>query len=247
MKSVAHALNGFGNKDDVWHIYRSLFRIMRMIVVVGAEKGGVGKTSVAVNMAALAISRGVETLLLDTDSTGSATAWCRIRGEEGIEPSVPLLTLSANPGKTIAELAPKYELIVVDVGARSYNTMLQLALLADLLVVPTTPGQFEAESTLNLFEALRGIDARHKKGRVPAHVLLNQLPTNARSREERELREFLADSELPVLRSALRDRKAWRDASKTGRGLHELKRPDYNANAAAEIRAVYEEAEALVG
>lgn len=218
-----------------------------MIVVVGAEKGGVGKTSVAVNLAALAAAEGIETLLLDTDSTGSATTWVRIRAEEGVTPDVPLLTLTANPARTLAELSTKYDLIVVDVGARSYNTMLQAALLADLVIVPTTPGQFEAESTLNLFEALRGIDARHKAGRVPAVVLLNQLPTNPRSREERDLRAFLADAELPVMAAALRDRKAWRDASRTGRGLHELKRPDFNANAAAEMRAVYAEADQRVG
>lgn len=218
-----------------------------MIVIVAAEKGGVGKTSVSVNLAALAVADGIDTLLLDTDSTGSATAWCRIRAEEGIEPAVQTLTLAANPARAIAEIAPRYDLIVVDIGARSYNTMLQLALLADLMIVPTTPGQFEAESTLNLFEALRGIDGRHKQGRIPAHALLNQLPTNPRSREEADLRAFLAEEKLPVMQSALRDRKAWRDASRTGRAVTELRRPDFNAAAAVEMRAVYEEAARLAG
>ena len=62
-----------------------------MILLIGAEKGGVGKSSIAVNIATIAAINGVEVLILDTDSTGSATTWCRIRGEENVAPAVPLL------------------------------------------------------------------------------------------------------------------------------------------------------------
>lgn len=217
-----------------------------MIVQVCAEKGGVGKTSVAVNLAAIAANNDIDVLLLDTDSTGSATTWGRIRGEGGIEPNITILTLSNNPAATLADLAPKYDLIVVDVGARSYATMLQIALLADLVIVPTTPGQFEAESTLNLFQAFRDVDARHKSGHVPAYVLLNMVPTNERSREEAELRELLQEEHVPVMRSVIRTRKAWRDCSRTGKGVHELSGRDASVKGTTEIRAVYEEAEGLV-
>lgn len=219
-----------------------------MIILVAAEKGGVGKTSVAVNLAALAVSDGIDTLLLDTDSTGSAGAWIRIRKDENVTPAIPVLTITdADPISTLADIAPKYDLVIVDVGARSYDTMLKMALLADLMVVPTTPGQFEAESTLNLMDVLRSMDVRHRSGRIPVHVVLNQLPTNSRSREESDLREFLRESGIPVLSSALRTRKAWRDASKSGRGLHELSRSDFDPKAADEARNVYAELESLAG
>ena len=112
-----------------------------MIVQVCAEKGGVGKTSIAVNLAAIAANDAIDVLLLDTDSTGSATTWGRIRADAGVEPTISLLTLNTSPAATLADLALKYDLIVVDVGARSYATMLQIALLADLVIVPTCPPQ----------------------------------------------------------------------------------------------------------
>lgn len=217
-----------------------------MILLIGAEKGGVGKSSIAVNIATLAVTNGVEVLILDTDSTGSATAWCRIRGEEGVQPTIPLLTLTTNPIATLPELARKFELVVVDVGARSYATLLQVAILSDLVIVPTTPGQYEAESTSNLFESLRALDVKHKRGRVPAYALLNKLPTNAQSKEEKDLRDYLQTSGILVMQSSLRDRKAWRDSSKSGRGLVELRGGDFSPKGAAEIDAVYKEAESLV-
>ncbi|MEO8627536.1 MAG: ParA family protein [Betaproteobacteria bacterium] len=217
-----------------------------MIVQVCAEKGGVGKTSIAVNLATIAATDEIDVLLLDTDSTGSATAWGRIRQEGGVAPSISILTLSTNPASTLADLAPKYDLIVVDVGARSYSTMLQIALLADLVIVPTTPGQFEAESTLNLFQAFRDLDPRHKGGHVPAHVLLNMVPTNERSREEAGLRDLLKEESVPVMHAVIRTRKAWRDCSRTGRAVHELSGRDASSKGTLEMRAVYEEAEGLI-
>ena len=218
---------------------------IEMILLIGAEKGGVGKSSIAVNIATIAAINGVEVLILDTDSTGSATTWCRIRGEENVAPAVPLLTLTTNPIATLPDLARKYELIIVDVGARSYSTLLQVAILSDLVIVPTTPGQYEAESTSNLFESLRSLDAKHRKGKVPAFALLNKLPTNAQSREEGELRSYLTSFNIPIMKTCLRDRKAWRDSSKSGRAVCELKGADSSPKGTAELNAVYKEAESL--
>lgn len=217
-----------------------------MIVLIGAEKGGVGKTSLAVNMAAIAVSQGIDTLLLDTDSTGSATAWCRIRKEEFVEPNIPLLAMPENPIVELGNLAPRYELIIIDIGARNYNTLLQAALLADVILVPATAGQFELESTFNLFDAFAQLAPRHKAGKIPAWVVLNQLPTNSRSKEEKGLRAALEESGIPVMQSILRNRKAWRDSSRSGRGLHELLRADFDPKAEAEMRELYAEAESLV-
>lgn len=221
-----------------------------MILLVAHEKGGVGKSSVAVNFAATAVAEGIQTLLLDADSTKSATTWVGIRAEDQIEPNIPLVSVAemgdAAVLKTLADLSSKYDLLILDVGARSYDTMLRASLLADIVIVPVSPGQFEAESTVALFEAFRGIDTRHKSGRVPAHVVLTKLSTNARSSEESDLREYFKDAQIPVMDAVLRDRKAWRDSSRTGRALHELKGRDASKQATAEMRAVYDEAERLV-
>lgn len=217
-----------------------------MIIVVGNEKGGVGKTAIATNIAALAAADNLEVLLLDTDTNGSSSAWVRIRNEEQVEPAVPLLTVSENPQRELSQLASKYDLIIVDVGANSYSTMINSAKVADLVLVPTGPDQMEVESTLNTFEALRNLDARHKNGRVPAYVVLNGLPTNSKSKEEGALRDYLASEGIPLFDSALRYRSSWRNARRGGMAVHELKGKEADPKAAAEMRSIFHEAEKTV-
>ncbi|WP_084545085.1 AAA family ATPase [Derxia gummosa] len=218
-----------------------------MIVVVGAEKGGVGKTAIATNLAALATKEDIETILLDTDSQGSATAWIRIRNQNAIKPPISLLTVHESPANELNALAAKFELVIVDVGAQNYRTMLQAATVADLVLVPTGPDQLEVESAQNVFEALRAIDPRHKRGKVPAFIVPNLLPTNTRSREEVALREFLAEVGLPVFDAGLRHRTAWRNSRRDGLAVHELTGRDACQKSAAEMRAVFDEAERRAG
>ena len=214
-----------------------------MIIVVGAEKGGVGKTSIATNIAALAAADDIEVLLLDTDAQGSSSAWVRIRNEEKITPRIPVLTIPESPLTELSYLAPKSDLVIIDIGAQNYTTMLNAAIVADLVLIPTGPDQFEVESTLNVFKALKTLGPKHKSGAVPAHVVLNQLPTNSRSREEGELRQFLASEQLPVFDACLKHRSSWRNARRGGLAVHELRGKEADPKAAAEMRAIFAEAE----
>ncbi|MCA2999495.1 MAG: AAA family ATPase [Rhodocyclaceae bacterium] len=218
-----------------------------MIVLVANEKGGVGKTSVAVNLAALAASDGVRTLLLDTDPNGSTTGWLATRGEVTPPPAeIFTLMLTTNAARMVADQAGHYELVIVDAGAAAWDTLLSVSRQADLVVVPVTPGQFEVDSTNRVFDSLRAMDVKHIRGKVPAYALLNQIPTNAKSKEESELRGFLAnDCGIPVLTTVLRNRKAWRECSKAGLGIHEMPASQADAKSAAEIRALYVELAAI--
>ena len=59
-----------------------------MIVLIGGEKGGTGKTTIATNLAAMRALAGRDVLLIDTDPQGSANYWAQSRDEEGITPRV---------------------------------------------------------------------------------------------------------------------------------------------------------------
>lgn len=217
-----------------------------MIVLVAHEKGGVGKTSVAVNIAALASSDGVRTLLLDTDPNGSTTGWLTTRETLSLDTQIFSLMLTASPAKMVADQAQHYDLVVVDAGAGAWDTLLSVSLQADLVIIPVSPGQYEVDATKRVFEALRSMDQRHIRGKVPAYALLNMIPTNSRSKEEADLREFLvSEYKIPVMTNFLRSRKAWRECSKEGLGLHELPSAQRDNKAIDEIRAVYTEAAQL--
>lgn len=212
-----------------------------MVVTIGAEKGGVAKTRLATHLAAAAVGEGVDVVLLDTDKQGSAMSWSRIRNEEGVTPSIPVLALPANPARELANLASKYTLVVVDIGAQNYRTMLECALLSDLVLVPCGPDQQEVESTLNVFSTLKDMGPRHESGAIPAHVVLTRVSPVEGAKATSELRSYFASEGISVFDAQIAQRAAWLATGKTGRAVNELKGKDRSKKAIDEMEAVYRE------
>lgn len=212
-----------------------------MVITIGAEKGGVAKSRLATHIAALAACQGVDVVLLDTDMQGSSTSWSRIRNEKEITPPINVFTLPPNPAHELANLASRYDLVVVDIGAQNYRTMLECAYLSDLVLVPCGPDQQEVESTLNVFDTLKSVGHRHINGSIPAHVVLTRVSSTESAKATTELRDYLRSEEIPVFDSALAYRSAWLQTGKTGRTVCELKGKDRSQKAVDEIEAVYAE------
>ena len=59
-----------------------------MIILIGGEKGGTGKTTLATSLAAVRAKEGNDVLLLDTDLQGSASKWIKIRDHFKVEPGI---------------------------------------------------------------------------------------------------------------------------------------------------------------
>ena len=212
-----------------------------MVITIGAEKGGVAKTRLATHIAALAASDGVDVVLLDTDKQGSAISWSNIRNEEGVTPSIPVLALPPNPAREVANLSRKDTLGVVDIGAQNYRTMLECALLSDLVLVPCGPDQQEVESTMRVMGTLKDLGPRHEAGEVPAHVVLTRVSPVEKSKATNELRELFAGEGISVLDSQIAQRSAWLATGKSGRAVHELKGRDRSQKAVDEMQAVFDE------
>jgi chromosome partitioning protein len=212
-----------------------------MVITIGAEKGGVAKTRLATHIAALAAAEEIDVVLLDTDKQGSATSWSRIRNEEGMLPSIPVLTLPTSPARELANLAAKFTLVVVDIGAQNYRTMLECALLSDIVLVPCGADQQEVESTLKVFETLKEMGPRHERGEIPAHVVLTRVSPLPASKATAELREYFAGEGISVFKSSIAHRASWLATGKSGRAVHELKGKDRSQKAIDEMQMVYEE------
>lgn len=212
-----------------------------MVIVIGAEKGGVAKTRLATHIAAIAAGEGVDVVLLDTDKQGSATSWARIRKEEGVEPAIHVLALPPNPAREVANLAGKYDLVVVDIGAQNYRTMLECAVVSDLVLVPCGADQQEIESTLNVFDALRNIGPQHRLKQVPAWVVLTRVSPVENAKATADLRALFATENVGVFKAQIASRAAWLATGRSGKAVHELRGKDKSQKAIDEMRAVYDE------
>ncbi len=212
-----------------------------MVITIGAEKGGVAKTRLATHIAALAASQGVDVVLLDTDKQGSAMSWASIRSSEDVKPDIPVLALPPHPAKELSNLSRKYSLVVVDIGAQNYRTMLECALLSDLVLVPCGADQQEVESTLTVFRTLKDMGPRHEKGEIPACVVLTRVSPLDGAKATQDLREFFSQDGIPVFDSQIAYRAAWLHTGKSGRAVHELKGKERSQKAVDEMQAVYDE------
>ncbi len=217
------------------------------LITVAAEKGGVGKTRVAIHLAVLAVLAGVDVALLDTDRQGSALSWARIRDQNQVTPAVPTFALPQDPSSALTSLSQKYDLLVVDIAAQNYHTIFKCAHVSDLVVVPTGPDQQEIESCLRVFDEMKDQGPRHRLGRIPAYALFTRMHHLENSRRARDMRELFREEGVPTLKTQLAMRTAWQTTGSTGRALVELPGSDPAVEkAAAEVQALYDECLQLI-
>lgn len=194
-----------------------------MIVLIGGEKGGTGKSTLAVNLAAMLALNGRDVLLVDTDTQPSASMWGATRDEEGIEPRVPCIQKSGKGlGKQLLDLAERYQEIVVDAGGRDSMELRYALGVAEKAFVPIRPGQFDSwtlERMDRLVEQMAAVNPE-----LEVKLLISCASSNLMIQEAKETREFIEDENFEYLRladSVIRERIVYRKAVRDGRSIIE--------------------------
>jgi chromosome partitioning protein len=210
-----------------------------MIVLIGGEKGGTGKTTLAIHLAAQRTASGRDVLLVDTDKQGSASSWCAIRDEEGRAPRVACVQkFGKGLGADVRAMAGKYGDIVIDAGGRDSVELRAAMTVADVLYIPIQASQFDVwtlEQMNLLVEQASAINER-----LRAFAVLNRASTNPSVKEADEARSALGDYEqLRATRVVIRDRISFRKAAREGCIVSELAERD--ARAIAEVMAFHRE------
>ena len=202
-----------------------------MIVLIGSSKGGVGKSTIAVNLAAMRAGQGRDVLLVDADKQLSAQQWAAIRKQEGINPA---LTCVCIQGRTLTQevraLSEKYQDIVIDAGGWDSVELRAALLVADLVVTPSMPSQFDIFA-LSTMDRLVG-DAQAFNTALRAAILVNGAPTNPAQTDEADMREYLAEMvNYTILTTTVRSRKAYRLCARDGLAAPEFAKADEKASA----------------
>ena len=210
-----------------------------MIVLIGGEKGGTGKTTLAIHLAAIRITAGKEVLLVDTDKQGSASSWCAIRDEEGRVPRVACVQkFGKTLGADIRAMAAKYDDIIIDAGGRDSVELRAAMTVSDALYIPIQASQFDVwtlDQMNTLVEQASAINER-----LRAFAVLNRASPNPSVKEADEARSALAEYEhLKVAVTIVRDRIAFRKAAREGSTVGEI--TDRDPRAIAEVNGLYTE------
>jgi len=220
----------------------AIFERLHMIVLIANEKGGVGKTTLAVNLAAMCKLAGRDVLLVDTDRQESASTWSAMRHENEFKPSVTCVSKTGKVGRDLVELGQKYDVVIVDAGGRDSLEMRQALAVCDTCLIPIKPAQFDVWSLSRMGSLLRDV-AEKMDRKVNAVAVINGASANPSVRETQEVKDALVDYAdlFSVLSSVVTERIAFRKASRDGLGVVELASGLADAKANIEMATLYKE------
>lgn len=206
-----------------------------MIILIGGEKGGTGKTTLATNLAAMRALAGRDVLLIDTDPQGSSNYWVQSRDEESVTPRVACVQkFGKGLPAEVKDLAHRYQDIVIDAGGRDSVELRSALVVAEKAYIPIQPSQFDIW-TLNQMDELVEA-AKSFNPELRAKVIISRSSTNPSVHESDETGKLLADFlNLELANVTIRDRIAYRKAAKDGLAVTELKPKDPKASEEMEI------------
>lgn len=210
-----------------------------MIVALLNQKGGVGKTTLALNLAGVWAQQGKRITLIDADPQGSALDWSQQRAREGWPRLFGVIGLARDTlHREAPELARDADMIVIDGPPRVAALMRSALLASDLVLIPVQPSPLDGWASAEMLALVA--EARIYRSELAARFVLNRSAT--RTVLARETAETLANHDPPMLATVIGQRVAFAAAAQAGRLVSEL---DDDMPAAREIAALADEIDRL--
>lgn len=208
-----------------------------MIVTVGNTKGGVGKTTIAVNLAIARALAGRDVWLIDGDRQGTAQTAISIRAEAGLTPGIACASYPDGPTlrAQVQQQASKFDDIIIDAGGRDSTALRAALVLTDVLLIPFQPRSYDVWALDDIAALVE--EARSVRDGLRAFAVLNCADPGQHSTDNADAAEAVANvPAFEYLPTPLRRRKAYANAAGAGMSVLELKPQD--AKATAEINAL---------
>ncbi len=203
-----------------------------MIIGVLNQKGGVGKTTLSVNIAAALAHSGARVLLIDADPQGSALDWSAAREGEPLFSVVGLPRASVH--KEIGTVGQGYDHIIIDGPPRVTDLARSAIMASDVVLIPVQPSPYDIWAADEVVKLVQEATV-YKDGLKSAFVVNRKIANTAIGRD---VGEALAAYPVPVLASTVTQRVIYAEAAAQGKAVFEI---DAEGPATAEIAALVAE------
>jgi chromosome partitioning protein len=204
-------------------------------VAIAQQKGGAGKTTIAVQLGVAWSRQGLRVALLDVDPQGSLIAWYRWRRETGVNGGLVAYEVTGWKLSTeIDRLKNDFDILIVDTPPHAETDARVAIRAAALILVPVQP------SPMDLWATKPTLDLA-KREKSNALLILNRLPSRGRLADT--IRAKIAADEMPLTQTGLGNRSAFASSMMDGKGVVESQP---KGTAAAEIRDLAAEIAAIL-
>lgn len=203
-----------------------------MIISVENQKGGVGKTTIAIHIAQALAMSNFAVLLVDADPQGSARDWAAAREDE---PAFSVIGLDRPTlHRDLPAIASNYDHVVIDGPPRVTDLARSVIIAADLVVIPVQPSPYDVWAASDVVGLIK--EASVFKENLKSVFVINRKIVN--SAIGRDVVNALSSYEIPVLKSAVCQRIVFAESAATGMTVLEI---NVKSSAAKEIKALVDE------
>ena len=187
------------------------------VIAVANQKGGVGKTTLAMNMAA-GLTRQGSCIVVDADPQRSATMWIELSDSLREFPA-KVVPAEDEIKKQIIQLQTEFDYIVIDCPPeiKSDSTMSAIE-ISQVLLIPLLPSPMDLWASARIEELIKRVQRVNPT--ISAFVVLNQI--EPRSAMSRGMDGALQEINIPVLRHRLSRRASYRTAALEGCSVYDL-------------------------
>lgn len=195
-----------------------------MIILIGGEKGGTGKSTIATNLAVALVHQEKEALLVDCDPQGTASKWVSRRNKSyaGVLPQVHCIEKTGDIFDTVKDVAKRYEYVLIDAGGKDSEELRTALVACHKIYIPLKASQPDIETSRHMSQLVKL--AKGLNSKLIATAIISMAPTNHILTEDKEAVELLSKlSNILISKVIIHERKIYRDAMAEGKGVIEYR------------------------